>query len=171
MAVVTAKVRVASALLCILLSGVACSTTSSDSSRSAGPDASDFPIEVLGGGEITEAALQDRDVVLWFWAPWCTVCRAEAPDVRAVGLDFTGRVELIGVAGRGEPPEMDDFVADTAMEPFRHVIDGDGSVWAAYGVANQPAFAFLDDTGSVDVVQGVLSRDELTERLSALSEN
>lgn len=160
--------RLAFVLLCALLPTLACSGTAS--SGPDGPEAIDFPLEVLGGGQISEAALRDHDVVLWFWAPWCTICRAEAPDVRAVGLDFEGRVEIIGVAGRGETPAMHDFVSDTGMEPFRHVIDYDGSVWSAYGVANQPAFAFLDDTGSVEVVQGTLPRPDLAARLSALAE-
>lgn len=159
-------------LLCLLLPALACSTTrGSNSSRPTGPDTTDFPLEVLGGGEISEASLRDRDVVLWFWAPWCTVCRAEAPGVRAVGLDYESRVELVGVAGRGEPSSMEDFVSDTGMERFRHVVDGDGSVWSAYGVAQQPAFAFLDDTGSVEVVQGTLPAEELATRLSAMAES
>jgi thiol-disulfide isomerase/thioredoxin len=74
-----------------------------------GPDGADTALDFHGptvdGQEFDGAALAGTPVVLWFWAPWCTICRAEAPDVAAVAAEYAGRVEVIGVAGRGDEAE------------------------------------------------------------------
>jgi thiol-disulfide isomerase/thioredoxin len=132
--------------------------------------AGSFTAATLGGGELDSASLAGRDAVLWFWAPWCTVCRAEADDVVAAASALDGRVEVIGVAGRGEVSEMEGFVADTDTGGLTHVVDVDGSIWTSYEVIAQPAFAFLDDSGDVEVFVGALGEDALVERMTALAE-
>ena len=113
-------------------------------------------------------AVEGRDTVLWFWAPWCTACRAEAPDVSEVSARFGDRVEFVGVAGRGELAEMRRFVDETDTRGLDHVADLDGEVWADLGIIAQPALAFVDDGGEVEVFVGGLGADELTERVEAL---
>ena len=141
-------------------------------SEAAEPEVTDqvsFTAPQLGGGEFNAASIQGKDTVLWFWAPWCTVCRAEAPDVVEAAAQFDGSVEVIGVAGRGEVPEMEQFLEDTGTGGLDHVVDGDGSIWTQFGVAAQPAFAFIDDSGEVEVFVGALGREALTERMQALA--
>jgi thiol-disulfide isomerase/thioredoxin len=128
-----------------------------------------FEAATLDGGTLSSEDLAGKDAVLWFWAPWCTTCRGEAPNVTAAAAAFEGEVEVIGVAGRGEVPEMEGFVSDTDTGALTHLIDEDGAIWSDYGVVAQPAFAFIDDDGTVDVVVGALGEDALTERLSALA--
>jgi thiol-disulfide isomerase/thioredoxin len=127
-----------------------------------------FTAAKVGGGELDSASLLGTDAVLWFWAPWCTTCRSEAPDVAAVAAQYEGRVTFVGVAGRGSEPEMEAFVAETGTDGFGHLVDDDGSIWATFQVLQQPAFAFLDDSGEVQVVSGRLGRAELTERVNGL---
>jgi thiol-disulfide isomerase/thioredoxin len=129
-----------------------------------------FTAAALGGGELSSSSLEGADTVLWFWAPWCTVCRAEADDVVAAATTFDGKVRVVGVAGRGEVAEMEAFVSDTDTGTLTHVVDADGSIWSAYGVFAQPAFAFIDDSGDVEVFVGALGEDGLSERMTALSE-
>lgn len=148
--------------------------TSSSESGSAAPAESGAPAEFtadqLGGGELASASFAGEDTVLWFWAPWCTVCRGEADDVVAAADAFEGEVEIIGVAGRGEIPEMEGFVADTGTAGLTHVVDDDGSIWSSYDVFAQPAYAFIDDSGEVEVFVGALGEDALVERMTALTE-
>ncbi|MGK2958544.1 MAG: redoxin domain-containing protein [Acidimicrobiales bacterium] len=157
----------------------ACSGTSgsSDATGSAAPSASEasdgppqFTAAQLGGGELTSASFAGKDTVLWFWAPWCTVCRGEADDVVAAAGALDGKVEIIGVAGRGEVPEMEGFVSDTGTGGLTHVVDDDGSIWSSYEVFAQPAYAFIDDSGTVEVFVGALGEDALVERMTALAE-
>ena len=45
----------------------------------------------VSGAPFDPATLTGKPVVLWFWAPWCTICRSEAPAVTKVAADFAGR--------------------------------------------------------------------------------
>ncbi|WP_395153494.1 redoxin domain-containing protein [Ilumatobacter sp.] len=114
------------------------------------------------------ASLAGGDSVVWFWAPWCTICRGEAPDVADVAEQFGSQVNLIGVPGRGQLDEMVDFVNDTGTGSITHVPDLNGDIWSAFGVYGQPAFAFIDDDGSVEVFIGGMGGDALAERIDQL---
>lgn len=129
-----------------------------------------FTAARIGGGEFDAASIQGKDTVLWFWAPWCTTCRSEAPDVLESAAEFDGSVQVIGVAGRGEVADMEDFIGDTGTGDLVHLVDGDGSIWSQFEVISQPAFAFIDDSGDVEVVSSALGRDALVERMQALSD-
>ncbi len=114
------------------------------------------------------ASLADGHSVVWFWAPWCTICRGEAPEVAEVAERYESQVNLIGVPGRGQLDEMRDFVDDTGTGSLTHVPDLNGDIWSAFGVYGQPAFAFIDDDGSVEVFIGGLGGDALAERIDQL---
>ena len=114
------------------------------------------------------ASLAAGDSVVWFWAPWCTICRSEAPEVAEVAERYASQVNLIGVPGRGELDEIVDFVDDTGTGSLTHVPDLVGDIWSVFGVYGQPAFAFIDDDGSVEVFIGGLGGDALAERIDQL---
>ena len=77
-------------------------------------------------------------------------------------------VVFVGIAGRGDLDEMVAFVDDGGVGGFDHVVDADGALWQAYGVATQPAWAFVDDGGSLTTALGGLGEEGLTERVEAL---
>jgi len=47
-------------------------------------------------------------------------------------------------------------------------MDVDGSVWREFGIRSQPAFAFMNDDGTVEAHQGKLGVEGLSERINAL---
>jgi thiol-disulfide isomerase/thioredoxin len=143
-------------------------SSSSSGSGSGDGGAPAFVATTLEGTELDSASLAGTDTVLWFWAPWCTTCRAEAPDVTATAAAFED-VQVIGVASRGDVGEMEDFVADTDTGSLTHVADEAGDIWSSYGVAAQPAFAFIDDDGTYTVHLGALGADALQERFEQLA--
>ncbi len=160
-----------------MLLGAACGSSGTNSNGAASGSggegeaaAAAFTAPKLGGGELASSSFAGQDTVLWFWAPWCTTCRGEADDVVASAAALDGSVEIIGVAGRGDVPEMEDFLSDTGTGGLTHVVDADGAIWSGYGVASQPAYAFIDDSGDVEVVFGALGADALTERMQDLAE-
>lgn len=129
-----------------------------------------FTSETLDGAAFDGTELAGKDAVFWFWAPWCTECRREAPHV-AKAQALNPGVVFVGVAGLGETDDMRDFVDDYDVGGFDHVADLDGSLWQRFGVVQQPAYAFVDDSGTVEVFRGELGEDGLTEGVAALTGN
>jgi len=122
----------------------------------------------LDGEQIVGADL-DGPVVYWFWAPWCTVCRAEAPTVADAAERWEGEVTFVGVASRGPQDDMEAFVTETGTEGIRHIADLDGTVWAQLGVFAQPAFVFVDREGSATGWLGGLGEPLLDEVAASLA--
>ena len=128
-----------------------------------------FSSTTLDGQSVTQANFEGKPTIMWFWAPWCSVCRAEAPTLAKVADQLDGTVDVIGVAALGSVDEMNTFVSDTGIENFSQLADPDAKVWSVFGVASQPAFAFISADGSVEVVQGSIDKDEILERAATLS--
>ena len=63
---------------------------------------------------------------------------------------------------------MADFVERHGLDGFPHLTDEAGDVWQLFGIADQPAWAFIDDSGSYEVVFGQLGDAELSQRLDDL---
>jgi thiol-disulfide isomerase/thioredoxin len=149
----------------LLIAGLA---VSCGSDGALDPTALEFSAPDLDGQTVDAVSFEGSDTVLWFWAPWCTVCRAEAPAVVEVAAGLDDEIEIVGVAGRGSTDEMRAFVSDTETNELRHVVDESGDIWSAFEVSTQPAFAFIDDDGSVDVHVGPLGAERLQERIDDL---
>lgn len=92
----------------------------------------------------------------------------EAPAVAEVQSALGSEVQFIGMAGKAEVPAIEEFINENGVTAFAHVIDDDGSVWSNFNVSTQPAWAFVDDDGSIEIVNGALGAEELTDRLNAL---
>uniref|UniRef100_UPI002795B64A redoxin domain-containing protein n=1 Tax=Nocardiopsis sp. CC223A TaxID=3044051 RepID=UPI002795B64A len=125
-----------------------------------------FDASTLDGEGLASTALAGEPVVLWFWAPWCTICRGEADGVAEAAERYEGRVDFIGVAGLGEVEDMRSFTTDTGTDHMRHIVDEDGTIWSDFGVVGQPAFAFVRSDGTFETVAGTLSDDDLDARVS-----
>ena len=128
-----------------------------------------FTAKTVDGDTFNGTSLAGRNAVLWFWAPWCTECRREAPHV-AAAQKANPEVVFVGVAGLGERSAMADFVRDYRVGAFTHLADLDGSLWQRFGVVQQPAYAFIDESGSVEVVRGELGESGLNQRIAALTQ-
>lgn len=142
--------------------------TAGDPTAAGELDALDFTLTTLDGEPFDAAQLRGTPTILWFWAPWCTICRAEAPELARLAEDVRD-VTVVGVPGRGEVQAMRDFVADTGTGDLTHLVDTDGLVWARFGVIAQPAYAFVGADGEVQVVNGSLGEQGLREAAQRLA--
>lgn len=133
------------------------------------PAALDFEAPTVDGGTFEGASLLGQDSVLYFWAPWCTVCRAEAPALPGVANEFDGQATFYGVAGLSpDVAAMQGFVNDTGTQSLTHIADTEGGIYTGFGVSSQTTFAFINDDGSIEIVRGPLNPDELRQRTQAL---
>ena len=71
-----------------------------------------FSSTTLDGQSVTQATYEGKPTIMWFWAPWCSVCRGEAPTISEVASELDGSVDVVGVAALGSTEEMDTFVSD-----------------------------------------------------------
>ncbi|MFI6577740.1 redoxin domain-containing protein [Nocardiopsis sp. NPDC050513] len=136
----------------------------------ATPDALAFETRTVDGAAFSGADLAGEPTVLWFWAPWCTICRGEAAGVAEAAARHSGDVGFVGVAGLGEVEAMRGFVSDTGTGELTHLVDEDGSIWSGFGVVSQPAFAFVSADGTFETVQGALSDDDLDARVDLIAD-
>ena len=122
----------------------------------------------INGDPFDANLLAGRPTVAWFWAPWCVICRGEAPDVAEIAARYAGKVNFVGVAGRAEVLEMQEFVSDTGTQGIIHLNDSSGEIWASYEIYSQPAYAFITDDGRLETYAGSLGRDGLADIIENL---
>ncbi len=80
---------------------------------------------------------------------------------------WAGKVTIVGVGWNGTQDEIDGFV-DRHGLTFTNVRDPDGSIFASFGVAGQPAWVFQGADGDREVVIGAPSEAEIEARLAVL---
>lgn len=127
----------------------------------------DFTARRLSGGTFDGTEHRGTDVVLWMWAPWCPQCNREAPHVADAIDRFGDRVTFVGVPGHDSDDAHEAFVEEHGLDEIPHVVDEDGSLWGRFGITYQPAWVFVDEDGTSQVVAGGLY-DELAARVQDL---
>jgi thiol-disulfide isomerase/thioredoxin len=94
-------------------------------------------------------AVSGKPTLLWFWAPHCTFCRAEAPDLLAFAKAHGAQVQILGLGAQDDLGQAVGFLSDTATEKLEMVWDASGKSWLHYKVTNQPTVVVLDAKGNV----------------------
>ena len=129
-----------------------------------------FTGTTLSGAPFNGSSLQGKPAVLWFWAPWCPFCNAEAPGLSQVAA-ANPKVTFVGVAARSDVGQMQSFVSKYGLN-FTNLNDADGSIWARYNVPWQPAWVFYRADGSSTFVNNPIasmSQQEIADRVAALT--
>jgi thiol-disulfide isomerase/thioredoxin len=130
------------------------------------PEKLRFTAKTLDGKEFSGASLAGKPALLWFWAPWCSNCQAEAPTIAQAAKD--SKVQFVGVAAQDQVAAMQDFVQRFDLGSFPHLADTDAAVWKRFGVSYQPAYAFVSSKGDIEVETDILEHEELLDRVAAL---
>jgi thiol-disulfide isomerase/thioredoxin len=130
------------------------------------PEQLKFTAKTVDGKDFAGKSLAGKPAVLWFWAPWCTNCQAEAPTIAEAAQN--SKAQFVGVAAQDQVPAMQDFVDRFGLGSFPHIADVEADVWKRFGVTYQPAYAFVSSTGEVEVETDNLEDQELLDRVNAL---
>ncbi|MEV4714182.1 redoxin domain-containing protein [Micromonospora sp. NPDC049374] len=142
-----------------------------DSSTSGAADAGtgsyDFTVATLDGGSFDGRSLAGKPALLWFWAPWCPTCLAQARPVSDLAARYEGKVTVVGVAGLDTVPAMHDFVRMAKLSGFPQLADEQGVVWKRFTMTEQSTFVVLDSEGTV-VERGRADVDKLPDVLDPL---
>ncbi len=160
---------VAGLLLAAVLAVSGCaapgSNTASGARSGAGAVSLKFTGEDVDGAPYDGEQLAGKPTVLWFWAPWCPTCRAQAGRVETIAQEYAGRVNVVGVGGLADSADIRDFARQ--VEGPTHLVDEEGEIWRHFNVTAQSTYVILDADGGV-VSEGYLDDDALSAQVAEL---
>ncbi|MHC5109609.1 MAG: thioredoxin [Planctomycetota bacterium] len=106
-------------------------------------------VKTLDEKNFTEEVLNQKGPVLVdFWAPWCPPCKAIAPVIESVADEFAGDATV----GKVD-------------------VDDNASLASKYNIASIPTLVYFKDSEVVDSVRGVVPRQVIADKLTALSDS
>lgn len=109
------------------------------------PELLQFEASALDGSAFDGASLVGKPTVLWFWAPWCTTCIGQIPQVEALAAQYPDDVNVVGVGGLDSESAIEDFAAD--LDGVTSLVDDEGAVWQRFEIVEQSSFVILDANG------------------------
>lgn len=96
-------------------------------------------------GEVVDLADHAGEpVLIYFWAPWCPVCRLEAPTINALDRHHN----VIAVASWSESAEVGAYAEESGFRP-PVLMDRSGRRADAWGIQAVPAFFVVDGSGRI----------------------
>jgi thiol-disulfide isomerase/thioredoxin len=112
-------------------------------------DAPAFSLPALQGGpEVSLASLGGKPTMLVFWAPWCTVCKAESQNVSWVRSIVGSRANVVSVAASYRAvADVQAYVHEKGVD--YPVVLGDDATVARFAVDAFPTVYFLDARGRI----------------------
>ena len=135
--------------------------------------APDFALPVVANGEanarIKLSDLQDKVVILDFWATWCGPCAMQAPILDRVARRYEDEVIVLGI-NVGEQPALAKKYAQAKGLSYPILADTRGEAQALYGANTLPTLVMIDREGNIDTfVQGVIREAALERAVRSLS--
>ena len=127
-------------------------------------------------------ALRGKPVLLYFWADWCTDCRAEEPVLARIHSEYAGRVVLMGptqfygYVGNGEPapPAVEwRYIEQVRHQFYADLLDVPVPVSAEnfknYGSSTTPTLVLIDAKGIVRLYHpGNMTYEDLRTHIEAV---
>lgn len=127
----------------------------------------DYSATTVDGASFDGGTLAGKPAVLWFWAPWCSTCRAQVDGVTALAQEHDGDAQVVGVGSLDAESAIRAFAEEYNMG-IPQLIDRDGEVWRHFGVTAQSTYVVLDASGEV-VADGSMSDAELAKTVGRLT--
>lgn len=114
-----------------------------------GPPLPDVSVQDLAGGTLSVADLAggEKPVLVWFWAPHCPYCNAEAKNVEAFAKAHRDTVEVVGLGTQDSVEEAHAFVREHGLRTPRMLYDPSFESWQQLGIRGQPAAILFDRDG------------------------
>ena len=103
------------------------------------------PVEIGETGFDKEVLQSGIPVLMYFWGPGCSPCRAVAPVIEELAGDFDGRIRFVKVNVEECP-----------------------AISSRYGVMGLPALLVMKAGQPVDTLVGVRSKDDLKQSLETM---
>ncbi len=113
------------------------------------PDVQVIQVATGKSAPLRSLAPAGKPMLLWFWAPHCTFCRAEAPELLAFEKAYGDKIQILGLGAQDDLDQAVDFLADTSTQDLEMVWDKAGETWLHFKVTNQPTVLVIGADGKV----------------------
>jgi len=124
---------------------------------------------VDGKNYSSKVLVNKKPTVIWFWAPWCAICKNESAYIVAAAKKYKGKINFLGVGALGSTEEMVDFVSHTETSIFPNLNDSEGKLWNRFGIVIQPTILFIDAKGKITSKVGPSDEEFLAKKLVSLT--
>jgi len=114
-----------------------------------GAAAPDFTLGTLEGGEYTLSETTGRKRLVYFFSPWCRICKFSSHNIVSLRSSFAkDDLEIVAVAlSWDSEAEVREFAREHDLNV--PVVLGDRALGAAYRIRAYPTFYVIDERGLV----------------------
>lgn len=92
----------------------------------------------------------------------------EAPSVEEASVTYADAVTIVGVAWSGTKGDYKAFVKRHGIA-FTNLNDTAGEVFSRFGIAGQPAWAFVSQDGTAEIRMGALTPEDFESLVQQLT--
>jgi thiol-disulfide isomerase/thioredoxin len=128
-----------------------------------------FSATTVDGKSYKSTQLLRKPSVIWFWTPWCAICRNESKAVSQLSVKYAGKVNFIGIGANGSESEMKEFISLQKTTKVIHLNDASGKLWSRFGVVIQPTLVFVDKNGRIETHIGPSTASYISKKTAALA--
>lgn len=154
----------------LLLSPIAPVSAASPASFTTNKTKLTFTAKTVDGKNFSSKVLVNKKpTVIWFWAPWCAICKNESAYIVSAAKKYKGKVNFVGIGALGSTEELAEFVTHTETSIFPNLDDAEGKLWNRFGIVIQPTILFIDATGKITSKVGPSDEDFLAKKLVTLT--
>jgi len=118
-------------------------------SAQVGSPAPSFVLKDLQGNTVSLSDFKGKVIFLDFWAPWCTPCREELPELdRLYKKHGTDGFEVVGICLDTPTARIATFLQKVPVT-FRILMDEEGIAAEAYRFSGVPTGFLIDRNGNI----------------------
>lgn len=166
------KVMLVIILLSVLTSGLVMTGCISTSTQGVevGNIAPDFQLQSLAGQTVSLGNLQDKPVLINFWATWCPPCRGEMPYLQEIYEEWSGKGLVVLAINIGESSSTaEEFMQSNGLS-FTVLLDTKRNVAETYNISGIPTTFFIDKDGIIQdkVIGPFQNKTQIENRLSKI---
>ena len=125
-------------------------------------------VKDVAGGDVDLAQLvpSDKPILLWAWAPHCSICAGEAPAVEAFSRQHADAVTVVGIGTQDDLALAEDFVSTYGVSTPQMLWDPGFESWQALEITGQPTWVLLSPGGEeIGRWQGSLPEAEILAKV------